>query len=369
MSYQVIKNGCVITPFKVRFTNVWIKDGIISHLQDQYPSQFADRKLEEIDARNCYVTPGLVDLQVNGSQDCDLWDLATEESLSKLSKTMAEHGVTTYLPTLITADIDHLVENQKRLSNLGVGDKAQLSATGRDNQSARMPGIHLEGPCISKDKPGVHPPDFIIPPSENVFKKLVGEAVLLVTMACEEDKSGKAASWLMDSGIHVSLGHSNATFEEASSAFDSGVHLVTHLFNAMSPLHHRAPGLPGAALADEKVKCCLIPDGLHVNRQMVKMAYRLKGEENLILVTDIAHVGTKDGDLVGSSITLDTGVRNMIEWEICQFSEAIKMASINPAKAIGLSDSIGSIEPGKLADIVIWNRKDLNIDKVLIGGN
>ena len=364
MATVEIKNGELVCPQDSKVTSVWIKDGFIVGIGPDRPEQITD-DVEILDAGGCYVSAGLIDLQVNGDEDCDLWSKSAAGDLEKLCGNMLSHGVTTFLPTLITDSIDSLVVKQSALIEKGVGGSDELSP---DIGRSRLPGFHLEGPFLSAAKPGVHPSQSIVPPTTAGLERLVSDQVLLVTMACEEDKSGQCLAWLRNRGIHVSIGHSNATQEEAEQAFKNGVRLTTHLFNAMPAMHHRNPGLVGAALLDKEVHCCLIADGLHLSPAMVDLVYRLKGVDKTILVTDIAHVGTKGGDLVGSSITLDAAVRNLVNWGICSFADAVRMATISPARAIGIEQKLGSIEKGKLADLICWQKSDLAIKDVILSG-
>jgi N-acetylglucosamine-6-phosphate deacetylase len=174
--------------------------------------------------------------------------------------------------------------------------------------------------------------------------------------------------YLQSHGVKASLGHSNANLVEARAAFDAGVRLMTHTFNAMAPLHHRDPGAAGAALMDDRVSCCLIADGLHLAPETVSMILKLKGPRRSILVTDAAKVGTTGGGLVGSSINLADAVRNCVKWNCSSFQEAVRMASYNPARVMGFDEKVGHIEVGKYADLVIWNPSDLSVDLVLVGG-
>jgi N-acetylglucosamine-6-phosphate deacetylase len=231
-----------------------------------------------------------------------------------------------------------------------------------------MPGIHLEGPCLSPSRPGVHPAEHIQPFTPAVLKQLMDPSVLLMTAAPESDEDGTAVAFLQQHGVAVSLGHSNATYEEAQRAFNEHkVRLMTHVFNALPPLHHRQPGAVTAALLNGSVTCCLIADGLHLAPAACQLVYALKGKQGTILVTDRAHIGTSTGALVGSSITLDEAVRNMTQWGITSFAEAIYMATHNPAQALGL-DSIGSLAAGKLADVVLFKKEDLQVSRVILGG-
>ncbi len=357
---MLVKNGLVLSNNGWRMSSVLIKNGRIEDIGNGILGT-ANSDLQVIDASNCYVTPGLIDLQVNGSPKCNLWADPSEAELKALRHQMLACGVTSFLPTLITDDIKHLNKNISFLNANGVA---------KDNDSndlARMPGIHLEGPFLSVKRPGVHPPEHIKPLSLSNVKQVSLENVKLMTVACETDPSGETLEWLMQQKIELSLGHSDADLSQAQSAFASGVKLVTHLFNAMPPLHHRAPGAVGATFLDDNVTACIIADGLHLSPDAVKLIFKIKGPDRIILVTDIASVGTKDGGLVGSSITLDQAVLNMVTWQICDFATAIKMASNNPARAVNL-DNVGSIEKNMLADVLIWDKDSLKLKSKILGG-
>lgn len=369
MENLVIENGTVITPEQERLTSVWLSGSKILHVGDSLTGLKVDpSSFRKIDARDCYVTPGLIDLQMNGGPDCDLWEdlSASAAKLVKMRQELLAHGTTAFLPTLITTSIERFVSNIAFLKAAGAGispDKA-----GKNEALARMPGIHLEGPCLSLSRPGVHPAEHIQPFTPAVLKQLMDPSVLLMTAAPESDSDGSAVAFLQQHGVAVSLGHSNATYEEAQRAFNEHkVRLMTHVFNALPPLHHRQPGAVTAALLNAAVTCCLIADGLHLAPAACQLVYALKGKQGTILVTDRAHIGTSGGGLVGSSITLDDAVRNMTRWGITSFAEAIYMATRNPAKALGL-DSIGSLAAGKLADVVLFKKEDLQVSRVILGG-
>jgi N-acetylglucosamine-6-phosphate deacetylase len=367
MGNLVVSGGHVLTPSGERNASVVVRNGRVVEVADAVSdNQVKSIDAETLDATGCYVTPGLVDLQVNGDSHCDLWGKPTDSELSAMRLAMAKAGVTSFLPTLITGDVEHLRENVAMLTERGAGVSRKWT---EDTSLARMVGIHLEGPCLSPKRPGVHPPEHIVEPSVEVFSRLVNDSVRLVTMACERDPESVATRWLEEHNVVVSIGHSNATYDEAQHAFNAGVRMMTHTFNAMAPLHHREPGAVSAALLDRRVSCCLIADGLHLSPQAVDLIYRLKGSDKVILVTDIAHIGTTGGGLVGSSITLDMAVRNVVNWGIASFAEAIVMGSFNPARSIGLENEIGSIQAGALADLVLWDRETLRIENVVVGGS
>jgi len=360
MASLALLGGHVITPLKESVTNVLIKDGRIESISAETP--VTSESTKTIDATGCYVTPGLLDLQVNGAELCDFWGDPTAEQVQSLCRRMLQAGVTSFLPTLITDDLTHMSKNISFLQSLGVGQPTSTVF------GARLPGLHLEGPCLSPQRPGVHPPQWLQPFDISVLKQIIREPVILVTAAPELDPDGEALNWLQRKGVTVSLGHSNATFAEARAAFDRGVGVMTHTYNALPPLHHRAPGAVGAAMLDDRVSCCVICDGLHVDPDAVRLLLRTKGVDHTILVTDIARIGTTGGGLVGSSIYLDEAVRNVVAWKVASFGEAIKMSTWNPARAVGLEDRLGLIDCGRHADLVVWDRETLAIKHVIVDG-
>ncbi|HNB23775.1 MAG TPA: amidohydrolase family protein [Candidatus Melainabacteria bacterium] len=353
--------GQVITPLEVRFADILIEGGLIKAL---VPPEQATPAFDNLEIHGRLVTPGLIDLQLNGGPALDFWGKPQEKDLQKFTRDQAAGGVTTFLPTLITAPIEHLVENIEWLNKHGVSPDLALAR----GLSARMPGIHLEGPCLSHKRPGVHPKECLQPFNVDVLKRLIMPGVLLMTVAPELDPGGDALKYLQSKGVKASLGHSDANLEEARRAFDAGIRMLTHTFNAMAPLHHREPGAAGAAFLDERVTCCLIADGLHLAPETVSLILRLKGPGKSILVTDAARIGTTGGGLVGSSIHLADAVRNCVSWQSASFQNAVRMASYNPARAMGLEEKVGHIEVGKYADLVVWNPGDLTVEKVLIDG-
>lgn len=356
-----LAGGQVITPLEVRFADILIEGGLITAI---VPQKQITPAYENLDVSGRLVTPGLIDLQLNGGPALDFWGKPTEKELEKFTREQAAAGVTTFLPTLITAAIDHLVENIEWLNKHGLNSDLSLAK----GLSARMPGIHLEGPCLSPKRPGVHPPEHLQPFSVDVLKRLIMPGVLLMTMAPELDPNAEALQYLQSKGVVASLGHSNATLQDARKAFDAGVRMMTHTFNAMAPLHHRDPGAAGAALMDDRVSCCLIADGLHLAPETVSLILRLKGPRKAILVTDAAKIGTTGGGLVGSSIHLADAVRNCVQWQSASFQNSVRMASYNPARAMGLDEKVGHIEVGKFADLVVWNPSDFSVEHVIVDG-
>ncbi len=377
MSNLRIVKGEVFTPNKVEIRDLFIEEGLVDFVSTRDGQNFATT----INADNCYVTPGLFDLQVNGSQGCDLWTEPDAPQFASLCADMLRAGVTAFLPTLITADIQHLYKNVNFLESMGVGKNIcpelnqsigeqfglKLNAKG-SRELVLLPGIHLEGPYLSKQRAGAHPRQFIRPINMVEFAELMSPAVKLVTLAPELAGGKLAIDYLLKHEIIPSLGHSDATYKQAKQAFDAGISIVTHIFNALPPIHQRQPGAVVAALLDENVYCCVICDGLHVDPEMVKLLLKIKGKDRVILVTDIAHIGTTGGSLLGSSIRLSTAITNIVNWGIVNFSEAIQMASLNPARAMNLDNMIGQIGKGRRADLVIWDKKSFKIKHVIANG-
>lgn len=356
MSRLWVRNGHLITGTEERFVDIWTEDDFIGGL-GECPGNY-----RELDATGCYVTPGLFDLQVNGGPECDFWADPDEPALEALSQRLVANGVTAILPTLITGDLAQTVSTRDKLSIWN----ARAGVSGR--RLVRMPGIHLEGPCISSQQSGVHPKQHIQPLSFEVLKALLDGSVKLMTLAPELDVRGEHLDYLVEQGVCLSLGHSNATFEEAKRSFERGVQMVTHLFNALPGIHHRAPGPVTAALLDDRIYCCLICDGLHINPDAARLAVKCKGPGRTILVTDMAAVGTSQGGLVGSSILLAEAVRNVVRWGVADFADAIRMSTYNPARALGLEKLIGSLTAGAHADLVLWDKSTLEINQVIFSG-
>jgi N-acetylglucosamine-6-phosphate deacetylase len=379
MSNLRILNGDLITPERVEKSDLFIKDGLIDFVPIYGEGEIA----HTIDAENCYVSPGLFDLQVNGSPECDLWGNPNIEQFAQLCISMLKTGVTTFLPTLITADLGHLHENIRFLESLGVGMVASANlneaikkilgtklnmALPNSTSLINLPGIHLEGPYLSPQRVGAHPPQHIRPINISKFIELMHPSIKLVTFAPELDNADQVTTYLLNHSITPSLGHSNATFEQANHAFKAGIHLVTHIFNALPPIQQRQPGAVVAALLDENVYCCVICDGLHVDPEIIRLLVKIKGPDRVILVTDTAHIGTTGGSLIGSSLKLSEAITNIVNWNIVTFPQAVQMATINPARIMNLDKNIGQIVKGRRADLVIWNKDTYKIKHVIANG-
>jgi N-acetylglucosamine-6-phosphate deacetylase len=303
------------------------------------------------------VAPGLFDLQVNGAGGHEVTDGAG--ALDAIDAIQLERGVTSYLPTIVSTDE-------------ATADRAIEELAGRAaDPSSPVVGVHLEGPFLSREHAGMHPAGRLCSPADGVPAYYSSEAVRLVTLAPELPGALDLIVALRARGVAVSLGHSGASAEVVRRALDAGARLVTHLFNAMAPLHHRAPGLAGVALADPRSLVGVIADGLHVDPLVLELVRRLAGPR-VVLVSDATPaaaanpgiyslggveidadggiVRTPEGRLAGSVLTLDVALRNWASMTEASLAEAIAAASEAPAAALGLP--VG-LRPGAGADIVL----------------
>lgn len=360
MGKLFIRQAEVIVQDKTILADLYIENEQIHFVQEAI--------LEEktIDGQNCYVSSGLFDLQVNGTPECNLWLNPDIDQFNRLCLSLLEAGVTAFLPTLITDELGHLKKNiavldsicsnNMKRSNTATNSTAGSSDSLNPLSLITLPGIHLEGPYLSAQRAGVHPQQYLKPLVMDQLGELAKPPVKLITLAPELENGDLAIKYLLKQGIVVALGHSNATFDQASRAFAEGVSIVTHTFNALPPINHRQPGAVTAALLAKNVYCCVIADGLHVDPNVIKLLVKLKGKDKVILVSDLASVGTSKGGLVGSSANLGQCLSNMVKWGICSFPEAVQMASLNPARAMKLDHCLGQIKEGGQADLVIWEK-------------
>jgi len=327
---------------------------------------------DEVDVvHDGFVAPGLFDLQVNGAAGRSVTQ--EDPAVSELEDRLLEAGITSYLPTLVTLPPDLRVEAVERLARR-VGDSRSPAA-----------GIHLEGPLLNPRMRRVHDERWLEEAVEGLPDGFEHEAVRLVTLAPEVPGGRGAVRLLTGRGVMVSLGHSAATATEAFAAADAGARAVTHLFNAMAPLHHRDPGLVGAALADERLAPMVIADGIHVDPVVLALVHRAAGER-VVLVSDAspaagapegAHrmqgipverrgelVTDAEGRLAGSAVLLDRIVRRWREATRCTAAEAWAAASERPAALVGAA---GGLAPGRPASLVLLD-EHLAVRRVMLRG-
>ncbi|MBD2432995.1 MULTISPECIES: N-acetylglucosamine-6-phosphate deacetylase [Fischerella] len=318
--------------------------------------------LQVLDVKGDWISLGGVDLQINGALGLAFPELQTENAhiLPKICEFLWNVGVDAFLPTLVTTG----VENIQR--SLAVITKFMANGENLHLWRSRILGVHLEGPFLNFHKRGAHPAEYLLPLTIDEVKRVLGDyadIVKVVTLAPELDATGEVIPYLRSLGITVSLGHSQATAAQAQQAFEVGATMVTHAFNAMLPLHHREPGLLGAAITHPEVMCGFIADGQHVSPTMLDILLRAsRYEKGLFLVSDALsplglpdgiypwdnrHIEVKagtarlpDGTLSGTTLPLLVGVQNLVKWGICDVEVAIALATDAPRKAIGLSESI-----------------------------
>ena len=352
-----------------------IKDGVIEEI-----SKVANEGIEIKDYTGKIVAPGYFDTHVHGYGGHDIMD-ATKEGLLEISKGIVQTGVTSFLATTLTDSTEKL---DKACKN--VGDNKDFC------EGAKVQGIFLEGPFFTEEFKGAQNPDYMTNPDINKlsnWKKLSKGLVNKIAIAPERENSEEFIKDALKLGVKVALGHSNATYEQAKKAVDVGANIFVHTYNGMSPLHHRNPGMVGAALSTENTYGEVICDGHHVHPAAVKVVMRAKTYDNTLLITDCMMAGgmpegdyklgdfdvkvengtarIQNGSLAGSILRLDNAVKNIVKWGIASPFDAVKMASLIPAKSVDLDDKIGSISVGRCADINILD-KDMNVLEVYIDG-
>ena len=335
---------------------------------------------EHVDALRFTVVPGFIDPHIHGSAGVDVMD-ATLLSMNTISRTLARHGTTAFLPTTVSAPPEILGNTLDRLSTI-----LQESFEG-----ATPIGIHLEGPFISEQKRGTHRANNVRFPDHTLLSDWILRAqgnLKLVTMAPELDGANIVARFARASGVMVAMGHSNASYHEAMTAADSGTHYAVHTFNAMRGFSHRDSGIVGAVLSDDRIFAEITADGIHVRPEVVRIFARSKGRERILLVTDAISatgmpdgrytLGTDevqvhggicrddDGRLAGSTLTQDAALQNFIAYSGMRMEDAIFGLTLNPARALKL-EGRGCIDPGAHADLVVLDA-GLRVMKTIIGG-
>ena len=332
---------------------------------------------EVIDCKGGYVTPGFIDLHIHGYLGKDVCD-ATADSIRTIAGGIVENGVTGFLPTTMTVDMSVIK---------GALDACREVKNSGEYYGSQILGVHAEGPFISVSKKGAQDERFILKPDAD-FVKANADIIKIITLAPEEDKDFVEIKRMAEeTDVVVSMGHTSADYKTAMESTKNGVKHATHLFNAMTPMTHRAPGVVGAALNSD-VSCELIVDTYHVDPALYEMVYRMKGRK-LCFITDCLPAGglpegeytlggakiiykdnlckLEDGTIAGSVLKLNKGVWNVYTNTSIPLYECVNCATLNPANAIGVADKKGSIEVGKDADIVVLD-DEFNVKKTIIGG-
>lgn len=350
-----------------------VEDGKIVSFKNEVNEQYEDLK-------DAYIAPGLVDTHIHGYKNADIMD-GKEGNLNIISQGIVEMGVTSFLPTTLTASTEAL-------------DKAceVIGKEHNDVKGAKVRGIFLEGPYFTEKYKGAQNLKYMRDPSIDELKKwkeLSDGLVNKIAIAPERDGVVEFIKQAKEIGVYVALGHSDATYDKALEAVNAGANIFVHTYNAMRGLHHREPGMVGAALNTDAISE-MICDGHHVNPISAKIVMDHKGRDKVCLVTDCMRAGgmpdgaymlgelpvtvengtarlVDGGALAGSLLNLNDAVKNVHDWDIANVKEAIDMASIVPAKSVGIDDVCGSLQKGREADFIVLN-PDLELLQTYIDG-
>jgi N-acetylglucosamine-6-phosphate deacetylase len=340
--------------------------------------------LPTLDAERDWISLGGVDVQINGALGLAFPDVEMSDfdRLTEICDFLWDQGVDEFLPTIVTTSIENIHRSLAVFAEF---------MSQQPTNTAQILGVHLEGPFLNPQKRGAHPVEYLLPLTIDNITKILSkyiETVKVITLAPELDQTGRVIPYLRSLGIIVSLGHSQANFAQAESAFTTGASMVTHAFNAMPGLHHREPGLLGSALTQPHVQCGFIADGQHVHPAMLKLLLRAgKYSKGLFLVSDaLSPLGLPDGKypwdtreievidgtarlpdgtLSGTTRSLLVGVQNLVKWDICDVGNAIALATIAPRHALispmAKSVDISTSYVGQVATLLRWKLNEIQL--------
>jgi len=377
-----ITASTLLTPLeRIDSPLVLIEEGRITAVSSRIETELPPNA-QHLDYPELVLAPGFIDIHIHGGSGHDVME-ADDASLAAIEAGMARHGVTSYLPTTVTAPEDRIL---RALQHLG-----RSISHNRRTKRSRPLGIHLEGPFISHAKRGVHPPENLVSPSKELFGKYweaSAGTIRMMTIAPELAGAPETIAEAKKVGVHSSIGHSNATYAQAVQGIMAGADHATHTFNAMRPLDHREPGILGAVLSEDRLTADLIADGIHVDPSVVKLFLQAKGTERAILITDaISATGMPDGiyklgafevevrgdrceyqgKLAGSVLTLDRAVRNVMSFGGWKLQAALRLVTFNPARLLGITATRGIVAAGCDADLVLLSPEG-NIVQTIIAG-
>jgi N-acetylglucosamine-6-phosphate deacetylase len=361
---------------------LFVEDGLISEVSSRAQREIpgnatvinlaGDNLADELG--DVILAPGFVDIHMHGGAGVDVMR-ATPAELPRLGKFLTKHGVTGYFPTTVAAPLDQTCAALGQLAD-AIEASQNLPASNGDGVQARPLGIHLEGPFLSHKRRGVHPPEFLVEPTLEIFERLWQAArgnVRMLTIAPELHGALEVIAEASRRKVCVSIGHSDATLDAARAGVRAGARHATHTFNAMRPLDHRDPGILGEVLVDQHLSADIVADGIHLAPEVVQLFLRAKGIEQSVLITDATAAAgmpdgtyqlgpiqvevkdgrcTMDGKLAGSVLTMDRAVRNVTEFADWSLQDAVRAATMNPARAVGLGLH-GQLAAGSEANIVV----------------
>lgn len=383
MTLTAFSAETIYTPHPVSDGVVVIEDGRILRAGPREEITLP-RNIREVTVQDGFITPGFIDIHNHGAGGRDVME-ATAEALEVVRRTLARFGTTSFYPTTITAPQADIRRSVEFLAGL-IADAEKTSLP-----LAQPLGIHMEGPYLNAKRRGVHPTEHLLEPaieSYRVFAEAAKGRLRIMTIAPELPRAPALIEEMVRSGVQPSIGHTDSVYEEAGRAVEMGVRQATHMFNAMRPFGHRDPGVIAKVLTDSRVTAELIADGVHVDPKAMELLYHAKGPDGIVLISDgISAVGMPDGAysvgglqvvvqggvcryegrLAGSVLTLDRAVRNMRDLVGLKLEEAIRMATLNPARLMGVEDRKGCLKPGADADLVLFG-ENLRVRQVYARG-
>ncbi|MEG6586603.1 N-acetylglucosamine-6-phosphate deacetylase [Dendrosporobacter sp. 1207_IL3150] len=389
---QLIHNGTIVFPDHVKANcDMKIVDGVIDALGSNLT---ADNNLKSCDFSGDIIIPGLIDTHVHGAGGCDIMD-GTAESLVTLRQALLQEGTTAFLGTTLSSPVDQLLTV---LDTIDAGRKDKIHFG-----QAELLGVHLEGPFLTAEYKGAHVGKYIPPslPGGDIailtrLVKSFPNLIKILTFAIDRLDAADLAAFCQSHGIIPSAGHTAADYMAMSRAAEAGIQRITHAFNTMPGIHHRKPGPMTEGLLNNDIELELIADGIHIHPAILEMAFRLKPQDKVTLVSDgTRSVGMPegeyelgglmttvkngiallaDGTIAGSAFPLLQGIRTMVQVLNRPLHEAVRFASLNPARSLGISHRMGSLEPGKEATFVrlsselmvkqVWVKGELVVDRI-----
>ncbi|MCW6662465.1 N-acetylglucosamine-6-phosphate deacetylase [Aerococcaceae bacterium NML190073] len=376
MKQYIYAKTIVLDETVVEQAYLTIEDGKFGEIVKERPSDGAI-----LDYGHAIVAPGLVDTHIHGYKSHDVMD-NDFEGIKVISDGLLECGVTSWLPTTLTASVELLNDVCETIG------KHYQEVTG-----AKIRGIFLEGPFFTEKYKGAQNPKYMSDPSIEALDKwnsLSQDLVNKIAIAPERQGVPDFIKFATSKGVYTALAHSDATFEEAKAAVDAGANIFVHTYNGMSGLHHRTPGMVGAALSLENVYAELICDGHHVHPAAAKVVTKCRGAKETVLITDCMRAGglgecesklgefdvivsggtarlKEGGSLAGSILELKQGVKNIVDWGIATPADALRMASLAPAKSVGIDNVCGRIAPGYDADFIVVS-DDMTLEATFLNG-
>src|SRR5271169_714330 len=370
MATTLLHAGRVLTPTaQITDAGILIREGVIEELGLREGMRLPDGA-EEISATDRTAVPGFVDVHIHGAGGRDVMEGSTE-ALAGLTKTVARHGTTSFVATTVTASPDDTIRSVEGIARY-ISEQHET-----DDARAEVLGIHFEGPFLSPERRGVHPPEWLKLPFAELLDKFLQAAAgnaQILTLAPELLGAMPCIDAARKAGMVVAMGHTDATYEQARAGIAHGIRHAVHVYNAMRPFSHRDSGVIGAVLTSPEVSAELIADGVHVDETAMKVLLKAKGAGHVILISDgISATGMPDGKyklggfdvtvsggvcrnaegkLAGSTLTLDRALRNIVKLG-ASLGDAVRMLTINPATLLGVEFKKGALRAGADADIVL----------------